>query len=203
MTQRSEQPCAVGSKQGLGVAPGRERRHRFRLSTTRRQGFASDQRDRPSGLTEVEPRLRQAQRPRRSRAHTDVQARNAGFVSTEVLTPRRRSATRHQHESFTHSWQVWRDIRTTFACALIMRRPLRTWFEPCAAAFSRSLDIRGGRPGVWTVTYPNKPINGELGISHSVPSDQAAFKWARAAALMFCRLCHRRSAGFCSPILPG
>jgi len=52
MSQRAEQPCAVGSEKGLGVASGRKRRHGFRLSTTRRHEFASDQRDRPSGLTE-------------------------------------------------------------------------------------------------------------------------------------------------------
>ena len=52
MSQRSEQPSAIGSEKGLGVAPARERRHSFRLSTTKRHEFASDQRDRPSELTE-------------------------------------------------------------------------------------------------------------------------------------------------------
>ena len=59
--------------------------------------------------------------------------------------------------------------------------------EPCAAAFSRSLDIRGGRPGILTLTYPNKPINEELEILiRSLPTKLRLRRGVRRP-LMFCR----------------
>ena len=85
-----------------------------------------------------------------------------GLFSTEVLTPRRRFATHLQDESFTRRWQVWRDSRSTFACVLSHAPGVENMVEPRAAAFSRSLDMRGGRPSIWTIAYPDGPINREL-----------------------------------------
>lgn len=50
--------------------------------------------------------------------------------------------------------------------------------EPRAAAFSRSLDMRGGRPGVWMLAYPDEPINRQL----EIPSGSLLFKLQSAEA---------------------
>lgn len=56
--------------------------------------------------------------------------------------------------------RYWLDLRLRLGHA----PGVENMVEPRAAAFSRSLDIRGGRPGIWTLAYPDKPINRELEI---------------------------------------
>jgi hypothetical protein len=52
------------------------------------------------------------------------------FVSTEVLTPRRRSATHRQHESPAQPWQVRPNgVRWKRKLDGLVRRALRTWLS--------------------------------------------------------------------------
>ena len=108
----------------------------------------------------------------------DVQAQAA-----DCSQPRfsRLDAALRRFSRMNHSLAVGkckRDTRSTFACVLMMRRALRTWLSHAPPPLAEAWTSRGGRPGIWTLAYPDEPTNREL----EIPSGSLLFKSRSAGA---------------------